>query len=430
MATTKSRQPDRDAGASQRLKPGYLHISRWWLTAFLAAILAPWVVLAMLAVRRSALEANGGARTGHVAEAGPHRSKPGPWGDLEYVPISIAPPGEFLVFLGDTEGRSKWHWANAGPDELGKLLEKAGLKAQARAQVLSIAKPDASINGLVVDPPAELVRTLSPEARRVIYGALAIQPSNRDQVNAFRIPAASFENWYGRLTAPAETKDLLRRMLYRNGRYYLFADVFQVLPSLERPEQRVGLLRALTEESTLLVRVRVNEGLDIRALAEYWGRGGRAKDVAVLLESLAGVPGGAALDICHLLPGFARRRLYTYPRPSLDPSSVNQDCHRAALNFFNDVPDESLADMEQVKRVLDTCYFPVYAEQQLGDLVLFTRDGRDVLHTAVYVADDILFTKNGSWVSSPWMLMKLDDMRDYYPCDGPLKIRYLRRKDL
>jgi hypothetical protein len=48
----------------------------------------------------------------------------------------------------------------------------------------------------------------------------------------------------------------------------------------------------------------------------------------------------------------------------------------------------------------------------------------------VYVADDIVFTKNGSSQVMPWMLMDLADVIAFYPSEPPLVVRSFRRKNL
>ena len=52
---------------------------------------------------------------------------------------------------------------------------------------------------------------------------------------------------------------------------------------------------------------------------------------------------------------------------------------------------------------------------QFGDIILFGKSEHEILHAAVFIADDIVFTKNGSLESRPWMLMHLDQMKEYYP---------------
>ena len=52
-------------------------------------------------------------------------------------------------------------------------------------------------------------------------------------------------------------------------------------------------------------------------------------------------------------------------------------------------------------------------------------------HVAVYVADDLVFTKNGTSPVAPWTIMPLDRVKDYYrnQSENP-RLIYHRRNDL
>jgi hypothetical protein len=47
-------------------------------------------------------------------------------------------------------------------------------------------------------------------------------------------------------------------------------------------------------------------------------------------------------------------------------------------------------------------------------------------HSAVDVADDVVFTKNGNNASQPWMLMHIPDLLATYPASPALRVVYLR----
>lgn len=64
--------------------------------------------------------------------------------------------------------------------------------------------------------------------------------------------------------------------------------------------------------------------------------------------------------------------------------------------------------------------------------MLATHDGTPV-HAAVFLADDLYFTKNGLNDIQPWIVMPLADLLEEYDALHPnagLAIRYFRRKDL
>ena len=103
----------------------------------------------------------------------------------------------------------------------------------------------------------------------------------------------------------------------------------------------------------------------------------------------------------HLLPPFARRRLYTYHPVTEEKSRYHLDCHWTALNFFSEQPDDRFGDVKEVSRALNGDYHRVSGNLRLGDVVVFM-DQKKPVHSAVYVADDVLFTKNGRGSSMPW----------------------------
>ena len=52
----------------------------------------------------------------------------------------------------------------------------------------------------------------------------------------------------------------------------------------------------------------------------------------------------------------------------------------------------------------------------------------DAFHSCVYIADDIVFTKNGRNVLSPWIFMKLDEVKKIYLFDDNGRIQGFRAK--
>jgi hypothetical protein len=195
-------------------------------------------------------------------------------------------------------------------------------------------------------------------------------------------------------------------------------------------DQQMRVLKAVSGQRTLSLTLHVDKDDNIAELTEYWGRGRRSKDVRPLLESLAKIKGGGAIDIAHLLPGFARSRLYTYPTPSTSEGSRLQNCHWTAFNFFSQMPDDRFTNLEDSLEELRENYYPIYRNPALGDLVVFSDAADPMFHVAVYIADDIVFTKNGTTFSLPWMYMRLDQMEEFYARPLTVKVSYYRHKSL
>jgi hypothetical protein len=183
----------------------------------------------------------------------------------------------------------------------------------------------------------------------------------------------------------------------------------------------------------MLVRLSVDRSSEINELAQYWGRGGRSTDIRPLLESVAGAGDQGSIDIVHLLPAFARNRLYRYPR--LTTGDLNKpalaNCLWTALNFFATEPDDRYLELNAAIATLRQDYHIVESNYQLGDVIALLDAEGDLFHVVVYLADDLVFTKNGTSPVAPWTIMPLDRVKDYYrnQSENP-RLIYHRRNDL
>jgi hypothetical protein len=221
-------------------------------------------------------------------------------------------------------------------------------------------------------------------------------------------------------------------LIYRDGDTLHFADAAIVRAEIAEAAERQRLAKTLLRQATMLVRLRVTQDSEIPALVQYWGRGGRSTDIRPLLESVAGASDAGFIDIVHLLPSFARNRLYRYPKLTtadvIKPLLAN--CLWSSLNFFSTEPDDRFLEVDTALSALRQNYHIVEADYQLGDIIGFLDAEGDLYHVAVYVADDLVFTKNGMSPVSPWTLMPLERVKEYYRThsDNP-RLIYHRRND-
>ena len=76
-------------------------------------------------------------------------------------------------------------------------------------------------------------------------------------------------------------------------------------------------------------------------------------------------------------------------------------------------------------------YYIVEGNYQLGDVIALLDAEGDLYHVVVYLADDLVFTKNGTSPLAPWTIMPLQRVKDYYrnQSDNP-RLIYHRRHDL
>ena len=241
---------------------------------------------------------------------------------------------------------------------------------------------------------------------------LAAYPANRSQCHPFRFNPANFEPWLRETGLEPDEADRFRRLTYTQEDVVCFSDG-NILQASLSPEKFRQLVRALQSEPTFLMSLQVDEGMDIEPLISYWGRGREAQRMRPLLESLTQIPGGGSVNVSYLLPPFARLRLYTYDN-SPDSCSRRYNCSWTALNFFNETPDERFADFDRAMEYLGRRYQAVTSPPQFGDVMVVEESSGRPLHFCVFLADGVVFTKNGFDYLEPWVLMKVPEMLAYF----------------
>jgi hypothetical protein len=351
------------------------------------------------------------------------------WGDLDIVPVVISPPLEYIPTDSGPIAPTRWSFARV-PDlpALEQILRSVGLADADVTALAAAAAADPRNAGFVVTPGAALVRRLSPEVRARLYGHLAKNPLNFYQQAAFRFYGTSIDDWLGSALLP-QTRALVDPLIYRDGEFLFFADIELVRSTIGRGAELQRLIKRLLRQSTMLVTLQVDDETQVEALAEYWGRGGRKTDIRPLLESVAEDPTNPSLDIAHLLPEMARRLLYRYPKVRMEDLEQPQlaNCFWTALNFFNAEPDNRLLDPKIALQELSRNYYLVQDVLQLGDIVAFSDSNKNIFHVAVYLADDLVFTKNGYFSLAPWTILPMERLKGHYAAyAGDWHVTYYR----
>lgn len=373
-----------------------------------------------------------------VAEAPPERefddariANAGPWGRLELVPLVVAPTAEFTRRLARPSPHPlPWRFPGQSCDDVEALLEHSGFSADVIRELLATATVAADGHSVSLLPAGQLLRHLTSVPRAKLYAWLASAVADSPQAEAFRYFGAFLDEWFDGAPLRASTIELIRPYVYRQGGYLLFADLASVAHEMPDEAELLRLTKTLHRDRTTLVRLHVGRGDDVEQLIAYWGRGGREDHVRPLLESLAGCRRGQEIDIVHLLPAFARRHLYTYPRGVRSSRGHLPDCFWTALNFFSDAADDRLLDPAEVQRRFARDWRYVAGTPQFGDIGMFHDEREIAHHAAVYLADDLYFTKNGALLSQPWLLTPREQLQQLYWRDAPLSVRHFRRVDL
>jgi hypothetical protein len=272
---------------------------------------------------------------------------------------------------------------------------------------------------------AEVYRHLVPDTRSDAYAQVIRIPS--------RVPA---DRWFSPDTLPEPTRSAVVGLTYPAGNSFAIADygaLLQILPP--EADARVNALRAIFRQPSLVLLLEKPAPDEIPALATYWG-GGQQADPSALLASFAANPTFRFLDLVHLLPPLAREYMNLYA--FTDVGAPAASCYWTALNFDVKQPDPRLltlpghdgAEAALAWQRLQSEYDPIDAPGALGDVIAYlATGGRDrLVHLCSFVADDIVFTKNGLGLMAPWSLMRLPDVDAVYLGEPGVERRCFRRK--
>lgn len=430
-----------------------IHFSRRMLIGIGALIGAPWlVVLLMMAQRntdgaaaasiaRATTIAAEADRAGDAAIAsktfastsprspagGPtstasgdvFEGKRGPWGLLQYVPIVLEIPDEYVFLNNALNQFESWIFTGKTREQAIAFAESCGLTAAQMEQLQRCEWSETSAASSV-KPTDELILSLSPEARGKLYGALVLDKANSTYMDPYWYRSDEVNKQLRGSELSPESLALFKRLLYpgREGTL-LFNDICPAVRALKDQDQQRKFVKAVSRKRSLMARLVIASDADTVALANYWGADGRQKDLVPILDSLkfnviSGIESPSRLNLVTLLPPFARERLYNHAYAKQMSNSRNEDCFWTAFNFFSEYPDNEVNNMGYLGKLLERDYFRISEPTKLGDVILLIDGNGEAVHAANYLADDIVYTKNGTNFTQPWILNSMNDMLETY----------------
>lgn len=353
----------------------------------------------------------------------------GSWGTLMARDIELERPVEYLTEEVVNPQPEVWNFSGMKPDAVKALLTKNGLSAGQVAEAFASGNSAATSSGTELRPSEKLLLSLDTDTRCKLYPALAGLGVNLYLDFPYIFPGDVVESIFNDARLNSEDVDLFKRLLYVNGGTHQLSDYQFMLGKIPTVERRVAMARSMSRQSAVLVRLVIRPDTDIDKIASYWGNmpNVRFTDIRPLMESLKQLPEGGNVSLLYMLPKFARDRLYTFPLPP-QPGEPTMDCHWSTFNFSSETPDNRFNDPNFAVQYIQKNFYQIAAPSMYGDIVLLMNDKQEVKHSAVYLADDIVFTKNGNNYRQPWMLMRIPDLLATYPSTPPMRVIYMRHK--
>ncbi|HCN29129.1 MAG TPA: hypothetical protein DIT64_10320 [Verrucomicrobiales bacterium] len=356
---------------------------------------------------------------------------PGPWGRLRCSYVYLEAPETLINNFPLPSTRPRWSFPQAQLDELPSFFKTAGL-SDALIQVL-LAKENVVLEGPYahVFPPLPDLEAITPESRAKIYTELSKYDANEYCMDPVLIVGQSVEEWYRTSKLRPQIIAKVKQMSYTRGETIAFSDISAILNYAESDSEARAIFKAFTRTRAILVKMELDEQSNLAELLNYWtlGMGLRRKDVEPLMQSIIDTNGVEALPLSHVLPSLVRKLLYTYPGMDLAKHGMLPDCHWTSLNFFNHEPHEYLLDSRLATSQVLENFEPVQPPYKYGDILFFLSNTTgDAFHSCVHLADDLVYTKNGRNLLSPWLIMKLEDVKRVYLYKGDGRVQAFRRK--
>ena len=361
-----------------------------------------------------------------------YAAKEGPWGNLSYYYFYLEAPAYLIENYPMRNPRTRWAVPLEQEMAFRSVLESLPMTDGQRRSLFSPDNVGVGDGLYVIFPPAEVLETLSSEARSILYAYLGRFAENPDIQNPVRIRSGSVDEWASGTTMRPEIVAKMKAMTYYRGDLMLFADFPHLLSLAESEAEARTLQKHSSRVRSMLVRLDVKEGINVSEIMPYWttGLGLRRKEVEQMVQAAIDTPGVTGFDLVHMLPPLPRKLLYTYADSSMAVDGILPDCHWTTLNFFNYNPEPIYLDEFFAASRLVAAFEPVEPPYRYGDALVFLTEEMNAYHSCIYIAADLVYTKNGRSLYAPWTMLYLKDVQSTYPdFEGkPLRIQGYRRK--
>ena len=355
------------------------------------------------------------------------------WGSLVKMPIFLEAPTTMVEAYPLPSPMTRWSFPESAIPQLPAFFTSIGLP-QSLVAALSQSSAQMIEDGYIhLFPPATEVAGLDSETRAKLYIELGKYEINEFHHDPVRILTDTVEEWYRSSNLRSEIVETIAKWSYRKGDLIAFSDLPLLLNLVSNETEAREIYKRVTRTRGYLVKLYITDNQEWDLVRNYWSNGGqtfRLMSLEPIVNSIQELPEPMHLDISHLIPSLPRKLIYTYPGSSYAIRGTLPDCHWTSLNFFNSEPHPYLLDSRlSTNRVLED-YTPVEPPYNYGDILFYIRnDDGNAYHSCVYLADDLVFTKNGRNALVPWMISSLDDVSRIYFSNFPGHIQAYRKKD-
>lgn len=371
------------------------------------------------------------ATTEQPTKSAPYQSSDGPWGKLMGDYIYLEAPPALVEGFALPSTQTRWTLPATSEATIPKIFADAGLSEdQIKPLIASLVREGEYVHIL---PTLDFVSNLPTGIRAAIYKELAKVSSNEYHVDPVLIFGTSIEEWYRTSKLRPELIQKIKQLSYVRGETIAFSDIPVLLNFAQSDSEARLIFKACTRTRSLMIRLQLDKNTNVTDLLSYWsfGVGIRRKDIEPIIQSIIESDTLKDLGLSHILPAQPRKLLYTYPGLDMAKNGLLPDCHWTSLNFYNFDPHQYLLDSRLATSQVLENFIPIDAPYQFGDILFFLDNATgDAFHSCVFLADTLVYTKNGRNLLSPWVIMTIEDVKKVYLFRGNGRVQGFRRKDI
>ena len=337
--------------------------------------------------------------------------KPGPWGGLESYPVFLQAPEAALKLLPSPSQQTVWRFFGTTRDEVSALFQKffpdPDLYREATVRSVWYLTPEE----VRVHPTDRMVLALPPLARLELMQTLGKYEENPFHYNPLVIEGQDVRAWFAGtgLSEPVLAAIEATSFPFRNGR--ILTEVSYALSKVDDEIEEANFLRAMTRNRSLFLRLRLTSHDTLAPLLDYWSQNIRLKETQPIMESIIRTPGVERLDLTHILPPTARKYLYTFPTTAEGINGIFPNSLWTSLNFFEFSPKVRYNSPDKAAEQLQSHFERVLPPFRYGDVITLVEPTTGkLLHSCIFIADNVVYSKNNSSMLTPWVLQTDADM--------------------
>ena len=340
------------------------------------------------------------------------QSTSGPWGNLQYYEVVIRPPASSL-WPGLFEERSLWSFPNLERVQVKDLFDELGFSLELKTGIHEHGKWSTQGEHTELEITDSIIAIMKPSERASLAEWWLLNNYDHYQRVISNFEDKNFSSISKELSP--EMMDHLRSVCFLRGNVLSTFDRPYLLRKLKDEKEKEKLIRTLFTTHALMLRLELNPQSDLEPIISYWEAGGRNPRARSVIEGVQSTDGVDQLDILHLLPPVPRKYLNSFATLQDSGPDSAPDCFWTAIQFFRPNTSHRSFDPLPVEHFIIGDFFEVPAPTQFGDLVcLFDNETREFVHSYIYIADNLVFSKNGGSFVRPWVISTVDRMMSIY----------------